>query len=167
MPTLILPSIQVDSLPSAAAMTRTPLRRLRPACGLALALAVAGVVAQPAAQPAAPGATADSGRDLFQANCARCHGADATGTADAPNLLQRIKGMSEDRFSSTVLRRYAWTVPSSESGSEAAVRQAMLRGLIEPRSTTAMPAWEGNAAVANGVKEIFGYLQGEAGRATR
>jgi mono/diheme cytochrome c family protein len=166
MPRLILPSMQADGrggrLPSAEALIRTPLRR--PACGLALALAVAGVAAQPAAQP---GATADSGRDLFQANCARCHGADATGTADAPNLLQRIKGMSEDRFSSTVLRRYAWTVPSSESGSEAAVRQAMLRGLLEPRSTAAMPAWEGNAAVANGVKEIFGYLQGEAGRATR
>lgn len=66
----------------------------------------------------------DRGRDLFGRHCARCHGSDAAGTADAPNLLARLQGMSESNFTSAVLQRYAWSVPASEGSSESALRDA-------------------------------------------
>ena len=52
---------------------------------------------------------------VFRANCARCHGPDATGTSKAPNLLERVKPMSETRFIGTVLQRYKWVLPSSRT----------------------------------------------------
>ena len=104
-----------------------------------------------------------TGHRLFDANCARCHGTDAKGTADAPNLLRRVRGMSQDRFVEAVLRRYTWSVPSSEAGSEAAVRDAMTRGLLERNPEgSAMPAWEGVSIVRSGVDDLFKYLAAQA-----
>ena len=90
---------------------------------LLLSIAALGVQCQSAGTPSAGAAAAaptaasiEAGRELFRANCVRCHGADATGTADAPNLLPRVKGMSEAAFSSAVLQRYRWSVPAAEAG---------------------------------------------------
>ena len=124
----------------------------------ALLLAASSGFAQQAA-----GASPDAGRELFQANCARCHGADAKGGDAAPNLLQRIGGMSEDRFTNAVLRRYAWGLSATEAASEDVVRQAMMQGALRPRPGSAeMPAWESSAAVRNGVGQIFRYLESQA-----
>ena len=104
-----------------------------------------------------------AGRQLFQANCARCHGADAKGSDAAPNLLQRVGGMSEDRFVNAVLRRYSWGLSATEATSEDAVRDAMMRGVLQPRSGSAeMPAWQSSDAVRGGVGKIFRYLNSQA-----
>lgn len=102
------------------------------------------------------------GRTLFETNCARCHGADARGSAAAPNLLQRVRSMSEERFTEAVLRRYSWSLSSSEAASEDAVRAAMIEGALRPRRAGEMPVWESNAAVRAGVGRILGYLNQQA-----
>lgn len=123
------------------------------------------VGAQGVAAAGAPAAAAsiESGRELFRANCVRCHGADATGTADGPNLLLRVKGMSDTAFSSAVLQRYRWSVPAGETGGESGARDAMMRGLLSRRQTgDTMPAWESEPAVAKGVKSLYDFLSSKA-----
>ncbi|MBA3623070.1 MAG: c-type cytochrome [Methylibium sp.] len=71
-----------------------------------------------------------TGRELFGAHCARCHGADAKRTSQAPNLLLRVKGMSEAGFVEAVLRRYRWSLPAGEAGGESAWFEAMLHGVL-------------------------------------
>ena len=108
----------------------------------------------------APPAAADNGRLLFNANCARCHGPEAQGTAAAPALPDRVRGMSEDRFLEQVLRRYAWSVPAAEAGSEGALREAMIRGLMQPKAEPgAMPVWQDRPAVRAGVHDLYLVLQ--------
>ena len=127
-----------------------------------IAVAALLLVAFGAVRAADANADEAAGRQLFQANCARCHGADAKGSAAAPNLLQRVGGMSEDRFTNAVLRRYAWGLSATEASSEDAVRDAMMRGVLQPRSGSAeMPAWQSSDAVRGGVSKIFRYLSSQ------
>jgi mono/diheme cytochrome c family protein len=137
---------------------------------LLLSIAALGVQCQSASTPSAGAAAAaptaasiEAGRELFRANCVRCHGADATGTADAPNLLPRVKGMSEAAFSSAVLQRYRWSLPAAEAGGESAAREAMMRGLLLRRQAgDAMPAWESEPTVVKGVKSLYDFLSSKA-----
>lgn len=124
---------------------------------LHLSLAAFGAVAQSGTEPAKP--SIDAGRQLFGAHCARCHGADATGSADAPNLLPRVKGMSEAAFSSAVLQRYRWSIPAPEAAGESTGLEAMLRGVLSrQQGDGAMPAWESQPSVAQGVRDLYAYL---------
>lgn len=131
----------------------------------ALAVQPQGTVA-PAAGGAATAPTAasiEAGRELFRANCVRCHGADATGTANGPNLLPRVKGMSDAAFASAVLQRYRWSVSAAEAGGESAAREAMMRGLLSRRQAgDTMPAWESEPTVAKGVKSLYDFLSDKA-----
>ena len=116
-----------------------------------------------AAASAPSAASIEAGRELFRANCVRCHGADATGTANGPNLLVRVKGMSDAAFASAVLQRYRWSVPAGEAGGESGARDAMMRGLLSRRQTgDTMPAWESEPAVAKGVKSLYDFLSDKA-----
>jgi hypothetical protein len=76
--------------------------------------------------------------------------------------LQRVGSMSEERFTEAVLRRYSWSVSSSEAASEDTVRAAMIQGALQPRRAGEMPAWESNAAVRAGVGRMFRYLNRQA-----
>jgi mono/diheme cytochrome c family protein len=134
-------------------------------------IAATSVMAQAAATSASGAASAavatpaavESGRQLFDTHCARCHGVLATGTANGPNLLPRVNAMSESSFASAVLQRYRFSVPASEGAGESAARDAMLRGLLSRRQDNAgMPAWEDDAAVASGVKSLYAYLSARA-----
>lgn len=133
-------------------------------CGL-LALWGLGVataaMAQVAATPAASAApSADRGQALYTAHCARCHGADARGSALGPDLRERIRGMSRDAFVEAVLRRYRWTLPATSAGGESEAREALLRGVLERRDGAAgMPAWQGQPEVAQGVQSLYEHLR--------
>jgi mono/diheme cytochrome c family protein len=99
----------------------------------------------------------------FQANCARCHGADATGTDMGPNLLARVKGMSEGRFVSSVLQRYQWILPASEAGRDGAAREALLEDVLRRRKgESLMPAWENEPSVKAHILDLYAYLSGRA-----
>ncbi len=124
-------------------------------------LAAAWVAATACAQgmPAA----VDAGRELFAAHCSRCHGGDATGTANGPDLRRRVKGMSEDGFAAAVLQRYRFKLPAAEAGGENAAREALLRGvLVRNEGSAEMPAWRSNTAVAGGVKSLYAFLNAPA-----
>jgi mono/diheme cytochrome c family protein len=131
-----------------------------------VSIAAIGVQAQSAGVPATGASSATStkssfatGRELFGVHCARCHGADAAGTADGPNLLLRVKGMSEAGFTSAVLQRYRWSLPAAEGAGESAAREAMMRGVLSRQQGGAdMPAWESQPAVSSGVKTLYEYL---------
>lgn len=125
--------------------------------GMLAAIAAVGAQAQ---SPGAASAKAahDTGRELFGVHCARCHGDDAKGRGDAPDLLRRVQGMSEERFAAAVLKRYRWTLPAVEAASESAAREALVRGVLSPQSPGGMPAQESQPAVATGVKTLYEYL---------
>jgi mono/diheme cytochrome c family protein len=124
------------------------------------------VHAQVARAPAA-GASANTptkssieiGRELFSVHCSRCHGNDGAGTANGPNLLVRVRGMSEPGFVSAVLQRYSWSLPAIEGAGESGAREAMIRGVLTRQEGGAgMPAWESQPAVSQGVKNLYQYL---------
>lgn len=99
----------------------------------------------------------------FEANCARCHGEDATGTPNGPNLLTRVQGMSEARFASTVLQRYQWVLPASEAAREGAAREALLEDVLRRRAgESTMPVWEKEPAVKAHILDLYAYLSGRA-----
>jgi mono/diheme cytochrome c family protein len=103
---------------------------------------------------------------MFQTHCARCHGADATGTDKAPNLLPRVKGMSEARFAASVLQRYQWVLPAAVAAGEGAAREVLLEDVLRRRQgETLMPAWEGEPAVKAHILDLFVYLNARAGGA--
>jgi len=135
---------------------RTVARAMSVAAPLLLLVSGAEVQAQGTA-------AADPGRDLYAAHCSRCHGSDAAGTADGPNLLRRVKGMSEDAFGAAVLQRYRFSVPAGEAGGESAAREAMLRGVLTQRDGSGeMPAWQSQPAVAGGIRSLYAFLSAKA-----
>lgn len=138
---------------------------------LAMSLAAPALAAQAqgAAAPAAAASSgaasvsAEAGRELFDVHCARCHGAQATGTANGPNLLPRVKGMSEQAFVSAVLQRYRFSVPATASSGESGAREAMLHGLMSRQDASGgMPRWEEQPVVSQGVKSLYRYLSTKA-----
>jgi cytochrome c553 len=97
---------------------------------------------------------------VFQANCARCHGPDAIGTSKAPDLLPRVKVMSQARFIGTVLQRYKWVLPASEGAGESGSPEVLIQGIMErKRGELLMPAWEGEPVVKAHVADLYDYLQ--------
>ncbi len=113
--------------------------------------------------PAASAPLHDAGWRVFQANCARCHGADAAGTASAPDLLVRVRGMSQGRFEGSVLRRYQWVVPSGDARSEGAAREALVQDVLGRRDgDKQMPAWEKDPTVRASIGKLWAYLDARA-----
>ena len=131
-------------------------------------LGLRGVLALVVALPALGDARAQAastylGWRHFQMYCASCHGADAAGTDKAPNLLPRVKGMSEGRFVATVLQRYQWVLPASEAAREGAAREALVEDVLRRRQGEAlMPAWEGEPSVKAHILDLFAYLNARA-----
>ncbi|HEX4583734.1 MAG TPA: cytochrome c [Burkholderiaceae bacterium] len=100
---------------------------------------------------------------VFQANCARCHGADATGTDKGPDLLARVRTMSQEEFIGTVLRRYQWVLPSGEGAGGGSAPDALIADLAQrQRGELQMPAWEKEPAVTAHIADLYDYLQARA-----
>jgi hypothetical protein len=100
---------------------------------------------------------------VFQDKCARCHGADATGTDKAPGLLERVKPMSRTRFVATVLQRYKWVLPAQEAGHESGTPDALVQGIARrEKGELSMPAWEKEPSVKAHIADIYDYLQARA-----
>lgn len=142
------------AFPDQAMIDRLPTfcpRRLAP-IGLLWVAATACAQGTPAA--------VDAGRELFAAQCSRCHGADASGTANGPDLRRRAAGMSEDAFAAAVLQRYRFGISAADAGGESTAREAMLRGVLTRREGAGeMPAWQSNPAVAANLKSLHAFLK--------
>ncbi len=57
----------------------------------------------PEVNPDSPGAALYSGQLKRDVNCARCHGADATGGMRGPNLKKRLATLSDEQIAAAIL----------------------------------------------------------------
>ena len=100
---------------------------------------------------------------LFHANCATCHGNDATGSDRAPNLLPRVKEMSAERFVGTVLMRYKLVTPAGEAAGETGAREALVAEILQRKAgDIQMPAWDGDPNVKPHIMDLYAYLRARA-----
>ena len=130
-----------------------PLRWLI-ACGAALTCA-AGAAAQsapgdavPARVECAPAAPCRVdlatfiGWRVFQAQCATCHGVDARGSTFAPDLTQRMRGMTQRNFFAALDQGYFGpqsTMPPRGRDPDVAPYYDELWSFLRARATGALP----------------------------
>lgn len=101
----------------------------------------------------------------FHSSCHTCHGVDATGTAVAPSLVERVKSLSAHDFTVKVLTSYRIVVPESEAASDSgtAVRESFLEEILRrERGDLTMPAWESDTGVQPHVLDLYAYLRARA-----
>ncbi|MFO1271198.1 MAG: c-type cytochrome [Rubrivivax sp.] len=143
-----------------------PLARTATALAL-LALAAGCAVEVQNTQPAReleraarPPGSVYTGWRVFQDKCATCHGADAAGGAQAPDLLARVGAMGPRRFVGLVLARYDWGLPPAAEGeARAAQVESVLKGQT---GRLEMPAWQGEPRVAAHIVDLYAYLSARA-----
>ena len=101
---------------------------------------------------------------VFQARCAECHGAAATGRQNAPNLLPRVAAMSPTQFVGIVLNRYKLVMSKGEIGPEGSgMREAWLAQVLRRQEgQLTMPEWAGDATVKPHVLDLYAYLRARA-----
>lgn len=104
-----------------------------------------------------------TGWRVFQDRCAGCHGPDAVGTANGPDLLPTVREMGPRRFVSVVLTRYDWDLPAAKAASVGAAREAVIDEVLQRKSTTLpMPAWQGEPRVDAHIVDLYAYLAARA-----
>ncbi|MFO6420714.1 cytochrome c [Hylemonella sp. W303a] len=95
---------------------------------------------------------------VYQDRCASCHGADARGTGNAPNLLTRLQTLGPRDFVSLVLYRYDTTLqgpPASTRGTrDGQVDSVMTR----QGQLLTMPAWQDEPRVNAHILDLYAYL---------
>lgn len=146
-------------------------KHLRPASALLAALVLAGCAVElenklPAQELAletqAPGSVYTGWR-VFQDRCTQCHGPDALGTAQAPDLLARVREMGQRRFIGLVLSRYDWNLPPNQARPEGAVLDQLVDQIIQRQGpVVTMPAWQGEPRVEAHITDLFAYLSARA-----
>ncbi|MBB2488062.1 c-type cytochrome [Mitsuaria sp. WAJ17] len=146
----------------------TSCQRLWTALGLSMALVLAGcgvivqnrLPAEALARQNQPAGTVYTGWRVFQDKCARCHGPDASGTAQAPDLSLRVRDMGARRFMALVLSRYDWALPA---GADAPGREAQIDAVLQGRQgALTMPAWQGEPVVTAHIADLYAYLAARA-----
>ncbi len=104
-----------------------------------------------------------AGWRVFQDKCSSCHGATATGTDKAPNLLPILRDMNARQFAELVLKRYdlgAGVPSNSQDKTTYDTRiEEIMRGSEPPIE---MPAWQGEPAVNAHVLDLYAYLSARA-----
>lgn len=119
--------------------------------------------AQEVARLAAPGGSAYIGWRVFQDRCASCHGAAATGSANAPDLLPRLRTMGSRQFVSLVLQRYDLNLQAARPGSGAAAGEAQIEVIMQRQEAPlTMPAWQGEPRVTAHIADLYAYLSARA-----
>jgi hypothetical protein len=106
---------------------------------------------------------------LFHSACHGCHGVDALGSEVAPNLIERVRGMTPRKFTTKVLTSYRLVPPAVESTREerAREREATTEDILRrergsPRSRVVMPAWASDEQVPTHVLDLYAYLSARA-----
>jgi quinoprotein dehydrogenase-associated probable ABC transporter substrate-binding protein len=93
---------------------------------------------------------------VFNTSCFVCHGQDATGTDMAPDLTERLKGMSEFKFRKNVLKRYFAKVNLDDPDR----RAAFLSQLADhDASQFQMPTWSHEPYIRSHIGELYAYLK--------
>lgn len=104
-----------------------------------------------------------TGWRVFQDRCAGCHGAPATGTVAAPDLLPIVRNMGPRRFVGLVLMRYDWSLPVTQAGVDSAAREALIEGVMRRQEgALIMPEWQGEPRVNAHIMDLYAYLSARA-----
>ncbi|MFN4265273.1 MAG: c-type cytochrome [Aquabacterium sp.] len=104
-----------------------------------------------------------TGWRVFQDKCASCHGADATGGAQGPNLTQRMRDMGPNQFVSLVLKRYEWGYPSSRIDGQTATMDKLVDAIVQRQEGQLnMPAWQSEPRVNAHIMDLYAYLSARA-----
>jgi cytochrome c5 len=119
--------------------------------------------AQEVAQLSAAPGSVYLGWRVFQDKCAACHGAAATGTANAPDLLPRVRTMGERQFVSLVLQRYDLSQPATQARSGTAAGEAQVEVIMQRKDAPlSMPAWQSEPRVNAHILDLHAYLSARA-----
>jgi len=104
-----------------------------------------------------------AGWRVFQDKCASCHGPAATGTAGGPDLLPRVREMSERRFVGLVLQRYDWGMPGEAARAAGPAQDALIEDIVQRRAgALVMPAWQNEPRVNAHIVDLYAYLSARA-----
>lgn len=119
--------------------------------------------AQEVAQLSAPPGSVYLGWRVFQDKCAGCHGAAATGTSNAPDLLVRVRDLGSRDFVSRVLQRYDLSQPATQPGSGRIAGEAQVEVVMQRKEAPlSMPAWQGEPRVNAHILDLYAYLSARA-----
>lgn len=119
--------------------------------------------AQEVAQSARPPGSVYVGWRVFQDKCASCHGPAASGTANAPDLLPKVRTMGSRQFVGLVLQRYDLNLPAAQAGGDSAARSALVEVVMQRKEAPlVMPAWEGEPRVTAHIADLHAYLSARA-----
>jgi hypothetical protein len=95
---------------------------------------------------------------VYEDRCARCHGSSATGKADAPDLLVRMRTLGPHEFADRVLLRYDWS-SLSPADPHSTDRAAYVDDVVRRRKgALTMPAWQGEPRVTAHLIDLYAYL---------
>lgn len=115
--------------------------------------------ARQVAQERQPPGSVYMGWRVFQDRCARCHGADATGTASAPNLLPRVRDLGSRQFVSLVLLRYDATLQGAPAAQPSPPSEAQVEIIMQRKDAPlSMPAWQDEPRVNAHILDLYAYL---------
>jgi mono/diheme cytochrome c family protein len=119
--------------------------------------------AKEAERLANPAGSVYAGWRVFQDKCARCHGAGATGTANAPDLLPSVRDMGSRQFLSLVLQRYDWNQQAPQARSDIGARDAAIDVIMQRKEVPlTMPAWQGEPSVDAHILDLYAWLSARA-----
>jgi len=119
--------------------------------------------ARQVAQEQQPPGSAYMGWRVFQDRCARCHGAAAEGTANAPDLLARVRDLGSRQFVSLVLLRYDATLQGSPAAGASAPSEAQVEVIMQRKDQPlSMPAWQDEPRVNAHILDLYAYLSARA-----
>ena len=115
------------------------------------------------ARAAESGNSVYTGWRVYQDKCASCHGADARGGEQAPDLTQAVQTMGERRFAKLVLLRYDWQFSPSSAGRDDAAFEALVETVIRRQDgVLTMPAWQGEPTVTAHILDLYAFLGARA-----
>lgn len=104
-----------------------------------------------------------AGWRVYVDRCAGCHGVEATGSGNAPDLLVRVRTLGPTRFVNLVLRRYEWNLPSPPPAADGPAREAAVDDIVQRRAgQLTMPAWQGEPRVTAHIADVYAYLSARA-----
>ncbi|TXT41031.1 MAG: hypothetical protein FD135_682 [Comamonadaceae bacterium] len=119
--------------------------------------------AQELAQRAKPPGSVYAGWRVFQDKCASCHGAAATGTVGAPDLLPKVRDMNPRQFVNLVLTRYDWGQALAQASRDQLTREALVDNMLQRKGyMLTMPAWQGEPGVNAHILDLYAYLSARA-----
>jgi len=104
-----------------------------------------------------------AGWRVFQDRCAGCHGATATGTVGAPDLLPKVRDLNSRQFVNLVLTRYDWGLAVAQASRDSAARDTLVEDLLQRKQyMLTMPAWQGEPRVNAHIVDLYAFLSARA-----